>query len=179
MLGLDDLIPDGGRLLERVRVGDGVDQHEGVGRRYGQRAHGRELVRAGRVQYVQVDFHALHGELAVVHLLDGALVLGRELAVQELSDQRRFADARRAHHHDLVPRHVRRIRRRRRRRRLQLVMVVVMAARYAPAANTNVGNVFFYFTFFFYDFIDIVPFKTEQKLTVLSKGLHSEEQRRA
>lgn len=130
MLGLDDLIPYGRGLLERVGVGDGVDEHERVSRRYGQGSHGRELVRARRVQYVQVDFHALHRELAMVHLLHGPLVLGRELPVQELRDQRRLTHPRRAHHHDLVPGHIGRVR-----RRLQLVVMMMMTALDAAAAG--------------------------------------------
>lgn len=86
-LGADDLVPDRGRLLERLGVGDRVDEHERVRGRNGQGPHGRELVRARRVQYVQVDFDAVHGEPAVVHFLHGPLVLGRELAIQKLGDQ--------------------------------------------------------------------------------------------
>lgn len=140
VLGIDDLVPDGGSLLERIGIGDGVDQHESVRRRYGQGAHGRKLVRAGSVQYVQVDFHAVHRELAVVHFLHGPLVLGRELSVQELRDQRRLAHPRRAHHHDLVPRHVTRVGRRR--WWLQLVMMVVTAFNAATVKTNN-----FLFTF--------------------------------
>lgn len=133
VLGLDDLVPDGGSLLERLGVGDGVDEHKRVGRRYGQRAHGRELVRAGRVQDVQVDLDALHREPAVVHFLHGALVLGRELPVQELRDQRRLAHPRGAHHHDLVPGHVRRVW-----RRLQVVVMVAATAAAAAFYATTV-----------------------------------------
>lgn len=122
MLGFDDLVPDSGRLLERIGVGDGVDEHKRIGRRYWQSAHGRKFVRARRVQYVQVDFHAFHRELTVVHFLHGALVLGRELPVQELSDQWRFSHARRSHHHDLMPRHISRVC-----GRLQLIVIVATA----------------------------------------------------
>jgi len=139
VLGLDDLVPDGGRLLKRIGICDRVDQHECVRRRYGQGAHGRKLVRAGSVQYVQVDFHAVHRELAVVHFLHGSLVLGRELSVQELRDQRRLAHPRRAHHHDLVPCHVTRIGRRR--WWLQLVVMVVTALN-AATVKTKLFSLF-------------------------------------
>jgi len=125
VLGLDDLVPDGGCLLERIRVGDRVDQHESICRRYGQGAHGGKLVCAGSIQYVQVNFHALHRELAMVHFLHSPLVLGRELPVQELRDQRRLANSRCTHHYDLVSRYVGRVGRRR--WWLQLVVMMVTA----------------------------------------------------
>jgi len=113
VLGLDDLVSDGGCLLERIRIGDRVDQHESICRRNGQGAHCGKLVCAGSVQYIQVDLHALHRELAMVHFLHSPLILGRKLPVQELCDQRRLAYSRCTHHYDLVPRYVGRVGRRR------------------------------------------------------------------
>lgn len=65
-------------------------------------SHSTHLKRSGRIQNVKRQADAAYAELALVHLLDGALVLGAELSVQELRDDGRLADARRAHHDDLV-----------------------------------------------------------------------------
>ena len=99
LLLVDDLFPEPLHLVERRRVVDAVDEHEGVGRRDGQPPHRREGVGPRRVENVEHERAAvvLVEDLAV-ELLDGRLVLGVELGVQELRDDAGLADAGRAHH---------------------------------------------------------------------------------
>lgn len=61
------------------------------------------LVRAGRIQNVQRQVDPADGEVTVVHLFDGAFVLRRKGAIQELGDDGTLADLGRPHDDDLVP----------------------------------------------------------------------------
>jgi len=60
------------------------------------------LIGTGGVQNIEGETDACDGEVALVHLLDGPLVLGAECVVQKLGDYRRLAHLCRAHDDDFV-----------------------------------------------------------------------------
>lgn len=96
------LVPQRPDLLERSRVRDVVHQYERVGGGYRQGPHRGELVRPRRVQDVEGQVDPGHVEVAVVHLLDRALVLRGEGAVEELGDEGGLADLCGTHDDDFV-----------------------------------------------------------------------------
>ena len=98
-----DLVARACNALERRLVVDAVHEHERVAGGYGQRAHGGEGVRPGRIEDVQRErCAAVEVVRRSVELLHRRHIGGPEAGVEETRDDAGLADGRRAHHDDPV-----------------------------------------------------------------------------